>query len=132
MVIGLLASLVAGALLALAAVSEDAGVPSEVSARPPRTAQATLDPPAGDALVELEDGGVHPTRLRLRPGQEFGPLVQNSSTTEHHFIVDPLGIHEDLQPGSSARVIVSDPRRGTYRSWCAFGGHPERITFVVA
>lgn len=69
-----------------------------------------------------------PPGVRMRSGEELNLLVQNSSTTEHHFIVNPLGIHEDLQPGSSARVIVSDPRRGTYRSWCSFGGHPERIT----
>ena len=129
-VAGLLVALVAAALLVRRSVSGNDAAP-EGSRVPVPTGQAPRGQPVAEAVVQLEDGGTHPDRLRLEAGEELELVVQNSSTAEHHFIVAPLGVHEDLQPGSSAQVIVSDPRRGTYRSWCAFGGHRERITFVV-
>lgn len=129
--VGLVAALFAAGVLVRRAVDgEDAASdPSPV----PASSGATHPPTAvGEEVVRLEEDGTHPGRLRLQTGTQLTLLIRNASTTEHHFIVGPLGIHEDLGPGSSAEVTVSDPRRGTYRSWCSSGDHPERITFVVA
>ena len=127
---GLLATLAGAGLLVRRAASGHDAAP-EKSSVPSPTGQASRGQPVADAVVRLEDGRTHPDRLRLQAGEGLKLLVQNASTAEHHFIVGPLGIHEDLQPGSRAQVIVSDPSPGTYRSWCAFSGHLERTTFVV-
>lgn len=125
----LLATLVSAGILARRAASEPTPAPDPYPVMP--AGQASRGSIVIDVMVELEDGATHPNRLRLGAGDRLNLVVQNSSTGRHHFIVDGLGIHEDLSPGASARVIVSDPRPGTFRSWCAFDEHAERITFVV-
>jgi heme/copper-type cytochrome/quinol oxidase subunit 2 len=129
-VAGLLAALAGAGLLVRRAASGHDAAP-EGSPVPPPTGQASRGQPVAEAVVRLEDGRTHPDRVHVQAGDGLSLFVQNASTAEHHFIVGELGIHEDLQPGSSAQVIVSDLRPGTYRSWCAYADHREGTTFVV-
>ena len=115
----LLATLVPAGILVRRAASEPTPTPAPGPSPVIPLDQARRARAVTGAVVELEDGATHPNRLRLGAGDQLDLVVRNSSTARHHFIVDGLGIHEDLSPGASARVIISDPRRGTFGSWCA-------------
>jgi heme/copper-type cytochrome/quinol oxidase subunit 2 len=128
---GVIAAFVGVALLVGKVTSSNDGALSGGDYGPPKPERAIRGRSSQHAVVELEDGGVHPSRVRVARNKELDLVVRNLSSAVHHFIVDSFGVHEDLQPGSSARVIVADARRGTYVSWCAYDGHLEHVAFVV-
>ena len=130
--------LVTGALLLLTGAGLFAASRlRDASSMPSRTSPAGRQP-IGEAQIEravvhLEDASrAHPRELRLRTGDGLRLQVENSSTSEHHFIVDGLGVHRDVEPGSTAQVVVSELSKGSYRSWCSVGHHGEHVTLVVS
>jgi hypothetical protein len=94
-----------------------------------------LQAPAGlvDLLeIMLEDGDtVHPKELEVPLGAPVRLVVKNESTAFHDFIVEPLGFHEDVQPGGISSGWLRPTKQGTYRSWCVQADHRESVTFRV-
>jgi heme/copper-type cytochrome/quinol oxidase subunit 2 len=86
----------------------------------------------GPLEIVLEDGDtVHPKELKVPLGEPVRLVVKNESTAFHDFIVEPLGFHEDVQPGQVSSGWLRPSREGTFRSWCVQAGHGESVTFLV-
>ena len=80
----------------------------------------------------MHDAVVNPLRLRLPLDTEVDVAVTNDGTVPHHFIVQRLGIHADVDPGQTVVVQVDPSRSGNFRSWCAYPGHDEQEEVIVA
>jgi uncharacterized cupredoxin-like copper-binding protein len=129
LVVGTLGVLVAGAVGVRLLVSDAGNAPP--SGRAESTTQdrdRALEP----LEIVLEDGDtVHPNQLEVPLGAPVRLVVKNESTAFHDFIVEPLGFHEDVQPGGVSSGWLRPTKQGTYRSWCVQAEHRESVTFRV-
>jgi plastocyanin/mono/diheme cytochrome c family protein len=79
------------------------------------------------ATVHAEDSlSWSPNKVTVKPGDTIA--VVGSGGLQHDFVVDELGIKEDLPAGSTDTVMITipkDAKPGDYTFYCSVPGHRE-------
>jgi glucose/arabinose dehydrogenase/plastocyanin len=108
--------------------TDDAGVPGAEpaeSAATPAPGEAGTDAVATDEpRVSLSEMFFDPDQIRISADTDVKVILENSGVTTHNFTVNDTDISVDVEPGTSAEVVINLPA-GKYRVICNVPGHKE-------
>lgn len=87
-------------------------------------------------IVKITASKFHftPDRITLVKGQ---PVILQLTSTDrtHGFMVKPLGIDTDIDPGKTTAIAIRPEEAGTYTTicdhYCGFGHNSMKMTIVV-
>ncbi len=79
---------------------------------------------SGQVLEALDPAEWSETELTLAPGDSIE--VVNAGLGEHNFVVDELGIAQDLSGEPVTITIPKDAQPGSYEFYCSVPGHKEQ------
>jgi|SRR5215213_6958733 len=77
----------------------------------------------GSVQLTASNFAFDPTDLSVAAGGSF--QASNEDDTEHNFTADDVGIDQDLDPGDTTTIDLSDVKPGTYDFHCKF--HPDTM-----
>jgi mono/diheme cytochrome c family protein/plastocyanin len=77
----------------------------------------------GQVLEALDPAAWSVTELTFAPGDSFQAV--NAGVSQHNFVVDELGIEQDLTGDPVTITIPEDAPPGTYQFYCSIPGHAQ-------
>jgi cytochrome c oxidase subunit 2 len=87
-------------------------------------------------IVKITASKFHftPDRITLAKGQP-ATLQLTSADRTHGFMVKPLGIDTDIEPGKTTAITIKPEKAGTYTTicdhYCGLGHNSMKMTIVV-
>jgi len=111
-----------------------AALASGLSAAYPVSMRARAD--VGPSVVKITASKFHftPDQIVIKKGQPVTMQLTSADRT-HGFMVKPLGIDTDIEPGKTTAIAIRPEKAGTYTTicdhYCGLGHNSMKMTIVV-
>ena len=105
-------------------VASPAGSPMASPGASPAASPLADRSTAGAVTVTVESYDIYfePKQVTIPASTDVRVMLPNKGAAPHSFVVDPLGINVQLQPGETKETTINAPA-GTYEYYCDVPGH---------